>query len=52
MKKALKSVKELRCWRLKRRKKGDVVGELELQVAEEKAAYIYNYLLMTGTLSK
>lgn len=41
MKEVSKSAKELRYWKLKRKKKGGVVKELKLQVAGGEAAYIY-----------
>jgi len=52
MKEALESAKELRYWKLKRRKKGGVIGKLKLQVAGEEVAYIYDCLLVVGTLSE
>ena len=43
MEKALKSAKKLHYQKLKKRKKKNVIEELELQVAREKDVYIYNY---------
>ena len=42
MEKALKNAKKLRYQKLKRRKKRGIIKKLELQVAKEKAAYIYS----------
>ena len=42
MEKALESAKRLCYWKLKKRKKGSVIGKLELQVAKEEATYIYS----------